>query len=76
MSNGKRKQRFSEEEMEVLLSGIELNKSILLQTESGPKTNAAKNRVWANLAENVRAVSAVDRTADEVRRKWVSVAYG
>jgi hypothetical protein len=69
----KREPKFSEEELEILLTGAEENRAVLQQKEISSRANASKTRVYAALAAKMTAVNGGHvRSTDHVRTKWVN----
>ena len=65
-----RKAKFTERELSVLVDEIEGNYQIISAKFTDAVTNDKKNKVWIAITNNVNAVSCVQRTVDEIRRKW------
>lgn len=66
----RRKANFSDREISVLIDKVEDNYKILSAKFSDVITSQEKNKVWNDIAEAVNAVSTVQRTTDELKKKW------
>ncbi len=65
---------FSAAEIEALISSVEKAKPILFGKFSPSLTHEDKEREWARVAENVSAVSGINRTAESVKKKLTTLA--
>lgn len=68
-----RKKNFSEAEIEIILSEVELKKHILFSSISSGVTGTGKSKAWKEVTDAVNVVSAVPRTMPEVKRKWFDI---
>uniref|UniRef100_UPI0035902021 myb-related transcription factor, partner of profilin-like n=1 Tax=Myxine glutinosa TaxID=7769 RepID=UPI0035902021 len=66
----KRKQRFSESELEVLLSEVERRKTMLFGVRGQPAGATRSSLAWALVARRVGAVAGVSRDGTSVRKRW------
>ncbi|XP_052464014.1 nuclear apoptosis-inducing factor 1-like [Carassius gibelio] len=68
-----KKRKFTESELEVLLSEVETRKHILFGTLSSGINNKRKKYEWESLAEAVNAVGSESRTVNELKKKWSDI---
>ncbi|XP_014665060.1 PREDICTED: myb/SANT-like DNA-binding domain-containing protein 4 [Priapulus caudatus] len=66
----KRRPKFALAELEVLADEVSLQKDILFGKFSSTVTFQRKKALWCSIAEKVNAVSEVERTGEECRKKW------
>uniref|UniRef100_A0A8C4PYK9 Myb/SANT-like DNA-binding domain-containing protein n=1 Tax=Eptatretus burgeri TaxID=7764 RepID=A0A8C4PYK9_EPTBU len=66
----KRKQRFSESELDVLLSEVERRKTMLFGVRGQPAGATRSSLAWALVARRVGAVAGVSRDGTSVRKRW------
>lgn len=66
----KRKANFSQEELDVLSEEVRVRKRLLFEKFSDTISMELKKKAWAAITLNVNAVSSVERTIDDVRKKW------
>jgi hypothetical protein len=72
----KRRPNFTSDEVEVLVSSMRKRKCIIeakfsavIEVETSI-TAASKEKAWQEVAKELTAVSTVERTVDEVKKKW------
>ena len=66
----KRKSKFSEPGIDVILYQVSKHKKLLFGGLYNVVTNAQKNATWASIAQKVSAMDPFKRTSQEVRKKW------
>lgn len=66
----KRKKNFSQEELTVLVDEVNEHKKVLFEKFSDTLTNEKKEKYWRQIALKINAVSLVERSVDEIRKKW------
>lgn len=67
----KRRPRFSNAEIAVLVNEVYGNKEVLFSKKCSTYSNEQKSRAWQAVTDNINHVCVVEpRTPDEVRRKW------
>lgn len=66
----KRKPRFSEREVDIMVERIYENADILFSRFSDTLTSKKKKIAWGSIVESVNATSFVHRTTEEVKKKW------
>ncbi|XP_062615402.1 myb/SANT-like DNA-binding domain-containing protein 4 [Saccostrea cucullata] len=69
-----RKPNFSQLEIETIIEEVQNNSDIINSSFSNVSTNASKQRLWSGIASKVSAVSGVERTSEDVRKKWRNVS--
>jgi hypothetical protein len=70
----KRSLNFSEAELEILIDGVERNRSLLFNKLSNTTTNATKSKIWETICSKVNSANSkgYKRTVEELREKWTS----
>lgn len=68
-----KKRKFTECELEVLLSEVETRKNILFGTLSSGINDKRKKYEWESLADVVHAVGSENRTVNELKKKWSDI---
>lgn len=69
-----RRPNFSHQEMCVLADEVWLNKASLFGTKSCSMVSGSKNKVWSKIAVKISAVAGIERTKDEIKKKWTDWA--
>ena len=69
----KRKPRFSEKEVDILIEKVNDNAEQLFARFSDQVTNKKKKMAWVEVQNSVNASSFVPRTLDEIKKKWDDV---
>jgi len=69
----KRKPRFSEKEVDILIEKVNDNAEQLFARFSDQVTNKKKKIAWVEVQNSVNASSFVPRTLDEIKKKWDDV---
>ena len=63
--------RFSSEEIEILVNEVEKHKDVIHGKLSNTVTNTMKNDVWQNITSKVNAVNNKEaRNVKQIRKKW------
>ncbi|XP_064635812.1 myb-related transcription factor, partner of profilin-like [Lineus longissimus] len=70
MAKLKRKARFYEDELNVLVNNVEQRYQMLFSKFSDVVTNTAKAKAWEDITAKVNACAPCQRTSTEVRKKW------
>ena len=75
MMSAKRQPNFTNDEIEAMVSGVEGKSKVLFGKfgGGGVVTSAAKEAAWAEICDNMRAVSGIQRSVTEVKKKWCGV---
>ncbi|XP_058881639.1 uncharacterized protein LOC117410885 isoform X1 [Acipenser ruthenus] len=66
----KRKQRFSDADLDHLLEEVEKNRTTLFGTPETPTNPLESSRTWAKIARNISAVGKVPRDGTSCRKRW------
>uniref|UniRef100_UPI00358F20AC uncharacterized protein n=1 Tax=Myxine glutinosa TaxID=7769 RepID=UPI00358F20AC len=66
----KRKEKFRERELEILVAEVKKNQSQLFGHESGCTSLTARYRIWASIAGKINAVGVRHRSVSDVKRRW------
>jgi hypothetical protein len=68
----KRSPNFSEAELEILIDGVERNRSVLFGKLSNTTTNATKSKLLQTICSKVNSANSkgYKRTVEELRKKW------
>ena len=67
----KRKPKFSPQELDALVNGVERKKDIIFCKFTDTLTNDKKTKAWQQIADAINSVSQTSRTVDEVsEKKW------
>eukprot|EP00105_Crassostrea_gigas_P046011 XP_019930159.1 PREDICTED: t-SNARE domain-containing protein 1 [Crassostrea gigas] len=69
-----RKPNYTKIEIETLIEKVQNNKDILNSAFSNIATNSSKQRIWTSIASKVSAVSGVERSAEDVKKKWRNIS--
>ncbi|CAC5375582.1 unnamed protein product [Mytilus coruscus] len=69
----KRKPRFTEKEVDALISKVQQNSDVFFSKFSDSITNKKKKMAWGEVQTSVNAISVVPRSMDEVEKKWDDV---
>lgn len=70
-SKRRRKERFTNDELRVLIEEVAKRKQTLVGRQSSTVTNQDKATAWADNTELVNSVSQTRRTSEEVRKKFI-----
>ncbi|XP_062580411.1 myb-related transcription factor, partner of profilin-like [Saccostrea cucullata] len=76
MEDRKKKPRFSEKELEILVQGVKERSDVINSKFSDMINNAKKKQAWVEILESVNAVSFSKRTVEEIKKKWDDVKRG
>ncbi|XP_062602936.1 t-SNARE domain-containing protein 1-like [Saccostrea cucullata] len=76
MEEKKKKPRFSEKEIDILVQGVKERSEIINSKFSDVVNNAKKKQSWIEIMEAVNAVSFSRRTIDELKKKWDDLKRG
>ncbi|XP_062620352.1 nuclear apoptosis-inducing factor 1-like [Saccostrea cucullata] len=76
MEDRKKKPRFSEKEIEILVQGVKERSDVINSKFSDMISNTKKKQAWVEILESVNAVSFSKRTVDEIKKKWDDVKRG
>ncbi|KAK1171149.1 hypothetical protein AOXY_G5868 [Acipenser oxyrinchus oxyrinchus] len=66
----KRKQRFSDADLDHLLEEVDRNRATLFGTPETPTTPLESSRTWAKIARNISAVGKIPRDGTSCRKRW------
>ncbi|KAJ1079786.1 hypothetical protein NDU88_000023 [Pleurodeles waltl] len=66
----KRKKRFSEEELSILVEEVTRNYNRLFGKAAMKVPESAKKAIWVRIQSRVNAVGITHRTVDEIQRRW------
>lgn len=66
----KRKKRFSEEELNILVEEVTRNYNRLFGKAAMKVPESAKKSIWVRIQSRVNAVGITHRTVDEIQRRW------
>ncbi|XP_076086463.1 uncharacterized protein LOC143057109 [Mytilus galloprovincialis] len=69
----KRKPRFSQKEVDVLIEKVRCQSDTLFSRFSDTLTNKKKKSAWMEVQNSVNATSMVYRNVDEIKKKWDDV---
>lgn len=72
-SERKRKPRFLDREIDVLVSKVNENSEVLFSRFSDSISNKKKKMAWMEVQKSVNATSVVPRTFEEIKKKWDDV---
>lgn len=72
-SEKKRKPRFLDREIDVLVSKVNENSEVLFSRFSDSISNKKKKMAWMEVQKSVNATSVVPRTFEEIKKKWDDV---
>lgn len=72
-SERKRKPRFLDREIDVLVSKVNENSEVLFSRFSDSISNKKKKMAWMEVLKSVNATSVVPRTFEEIKKKWDDV---
>ncbi|XP_062621473.1 myb/SANT-like DNA-binding domain-containing protein 4 [Saccostrea cucullata] len=76
MEDRKKKPRFCEKEIEILVQGVKERSDVINSKFSDMISNTKKKQAWVEIMESVNAVSFSKRTVDEIKKKWDDVKRG
>lgn len=68
-----KKTKFTECEIEVLLTEVETRKHVLFGSLKEGISNRIKKLQWQNIADAINKVGSETRTLDEVKKKWYDI---
>jgi len=71
-----KKPRFSEREIEILVSMVKEKNDVLFGKFSDVVSNGKKKEAWGNVVNAVNAVSFTVRTMEELKKKWDDMKRG
>jgi hypothetical protein len=65
---------FSEAALEILIDGVERNRSDLFSKLSNTTTNTTKSKLWQTICSKVNSANSkgYKRTVEELRKKWTA----
>lgn len=69
-----RSEKFSKEEIGILLENVSSQRAILFGSFSNTITKEKKDQIWSQIATNINAVSAVERSIEKIKKKWTDFA--
>uniref|UniRef100_A0A8C4Q7K7 Myb/SANT-like DNA-binding domain-containing protein n=1 Tax=Eptatretus burgeri TaxID=7764 RepID=A0A8C4Q7K7_EPTBU len=66
----KRKEKFREKELEILVAEVRKNQIHLFGPESGCTSLTARHKIWSSITSKINAVGVRHRSVSDVKRRW------
>ncbi|XP_005089822.1 uncharacterized protein LOC101845372 [Aplysia californica] len=74
MSNTKRKENYSEQEIRTLIAEVRRNRDILFGALSSGVSVRTKAQAWFDITQKVNSIAECYRTPEELKKKWRKLA--
>lgn len=70
MAERKRKPKFSKEELDILVTEVTRNESMLFGRETVRLSHADRDKIWEGIARQITSVSQVPRSVKDIKHRW------